>query len=345
MDILRRIKKSLSFHINDKLFYHQWILGFSRTDIRSIIKTKQFDPDITWLHLDDLNENRADPFLIRDGDNGYSVFYEKFFENSLEGSIWHLRLNDQLEVISDDLLMSPDHHISYPFIFNENGTIYIIPETASNSRLSVYEYNRVERSLQFRKHILDIPILDATFLKTDNKYWLFGVRKNNESDHHYESWVYTANDLLGEYTPHPMCPVKKGLKGTRAAGNFIEVDGTFYRPTQNCEEEYGKSIILYKIDELTPSQVSETDHMSIALGGNGQNAKIKRIHTINVADGLMVVDGVKRTFSLRKPYLQFRNWIRSVASSLSFIFFQCTVDAWEWVVYESVCEMEMLYVI
>jgi len=322
MDILRKIKNSLTYHINDKLYYHQWILGFSRTDIRSIIETRQFDPEISWLHIENLRENRADPFIIRNMDNGYSVFYEKFFDDEKNGTIWHLQLNDKLEVLSDELLISPQHHISYPFIFKENGNIYIIPETASNSRLSVYEYNRADRSLQFKKHILDIPILDATFLKTDNKYWLFGVRKNNDSDHHYESWVYTADELLGEYTPHPMSPVKKGLKGTRAAGNFIEVDGTYYRPTQNCEEEYGKSIILFKMEELSLSQVAETDHMSISFSGCKQNAKIKRIHTINVEDGLMVVDGVKKTFSLRKPYLHFRKWLHSIASSFSFIFFQ-----------------------
>ena len=79
----------------------------------------------------------------------------------------------------------------------------------------------------------------------------------------YKLNVIYSDSLLGPYIPHPDNPVKSGLNGTRSAGNFIEVDGIIYRPSQNSEKDYGESITINKVNELNEMNVVEEPYMTI----------------------------------------------------------------------------------
>ena len=137
---------------------------------------------------------------------------------------------------------------------------------------------------------------DSTILKKDNKYWLFGTVGETETG--YKLHVFYSDNLLGPYTAHRNNPIKDGLDGNRPAGNFIEVDGVIYRPTQNCNNIYGESITINKVTELNETNVTEQPYFDIFINRrNNHNPGIRTIHTINVIDNYIVVDGIKWTFS------------------------------------------------
>jgi hypothetical protein len=109
------------------------------------------------------------------------------------------------------------------------------------------------------------------------------------------------------YTPLRSNPVKKGLNGNRAAGNFINVDGVIYRPTQNCSGMYGESITINRIKVLTENLFSEEPYMTIRINEvNRTEHNIHTIHTINSFNGLIVVDGMKWTFSPKDQWDNFK---------------------------------------
>jgi len=194
------------------------------------------------------------------------------------------------------VLLDTKSHLSYPFAINENNKTYIFPESRKNGKLSCYEYDPVSESIHFLKDILDLPLCDSTILKKAGKYWIFGTLNENESE--YKLHVFFSDNLLGPYVPHPSNPVKSGFNGTRSAGNFIEVDGMIYRPTQNCEKEYGESITINKVTELNELNVVEELYMTICINKrNMNNFGMHTIHTINAMDDLIVVDGIRWTFS------------------------------------------------
>ncbi|HEY6503881.1 MAG TPA: hypothetical protein VIZ28_07905, partial [Chitinophagaceae bacterium] len=109
-----------------------------------------------------------------------------------------------------------------------------------------------------------------------------------------ELYIYYADSLTGPYSAHKNNPVKSGLNGPRPAGNFIEVDGKIYRPAQNCANYYGESITINKITELSETAFSEEEHMHIHSNPNDEFNY--GIHTINVVDDIIIVDGQKSYF-------------------------------------------------
>jgi hypothetical protein len=313
-----------------ELYTRQWVIGVARGDIKEIIRSKTFDPAITWLPIQSRDQSNADPFLFKTTNGGYDIFFEDYSFKEGYGKLAVMTIGKNFKPVDEKLILDSKSHLSYPFIFIENNRTYVIPESAQIGKLSCYEYDPLAKSLSYLQPIIDLPLLDATILKQKNKYWVFGIVRNKEAFHEYLLCVFYADSLLGPYTPHPTNPVRNSLNGTRSAGNFIEVDGVLYRPTQNCENRYGESITINKVNVLNEQEIDEEFYMSIAINKkNKNNYGIQTIHTINVVDDMMVVDGIRSRFSLlngvrqiaRKIYLRGkkRNKIKSPVMLFGFL--------------------------
>jgi hypothetical protein len=145
-------------------------------------------------------------------------------------------------------------------------------------------------------------------LKYGNKYWIFGIF-SDEVD--YKMHLFFSDNLLGPYKAHKNNPIKCGLNGTRAAGNFTEVDGVIYRPAQNCNNGYGESITIYKLTELNENNVSETPYFTITLNTkNRNNRAVHSLHTINQLNNTLVIDGEQWTFA---PLTQLKKYIGDIS--------------------------------
>ncbi|MGH2563169.1 MAG: glucosamine inositolphosphorylceramide transferase family protein [Ginsengibacter sp.] len=101
--------------------------------------------------------------------------------------------------------------------------------------------------------------------------------------------------MFGPYRPHPKNPVRDNINGSRPAGSFILVDGNIYRPAQNSGNYYGSSIAITKIVLLNETEFIEENYMTLVP--NKKDNFNFAMHTINYHDNLIVVDGLRRTFS------------------------------------------------
>lgn len=290
--------------INNKLYLKHWVIGICRGNIEDVIRSKTFDKDIKWLKLNSIDHYNADPFLLKTEDGSLNLFFEDFAVDDFYGKISVSKLDNAFNELSQKILLDTKSHLSYPFIFKENNKIWVFPEASHSGRLSCYEYDPFNQSLNFEKEILNLPLLDSTILKYNNKYWLFGTLAGDDSNK--KLYIYFSNNLLGPYSPHPANPVKNSAKSSRPAGNFIEVDGSLYRPSQNCENIYGESITINKITVLNEFSFAEEQHMIISMKERKHlKEKIFTIHTLNVLDDIITVDGIKWTFSLKYQWKYF----------------------------------------
>jgi hypothetical protein len=300
------MQNSFVKYIN-KLFFKKWIIGICQDNIEDIIRKKAFNPDINWLRTDSLDKFYADPFLLSSKNGDLNILFEEYPFSENYGKISLLTLGKDFKPKKNKVLLDTESHLSYPFVFIENNRTYIFPESAQKGKLSCYEYDTESESLIFLLDILDQPLRDSTILKHDNKYWIFGTLSDMGID--YELHIYVSDHILGPYAPHPANPVKNGLNGTRSAGKFIEIDGIIYRPTQNCQNSYGESITINKITELNMESVIEEPYMTINIDTNRKcNHDIRSIHTINVLENNIVVDGEQWIFS---PKEQLKSFLRS----------------------------------
>jgi len=291
----------------DKLFYKKWIIGIFRGNIEDIIRSKTFNPEINWLFIESNDKYYADPFLLDQKDENFKILLEDFSLDDDYGKISLMTLDKNFNQASHKTLLDTKSHLSYPFFFKDNNKTFVFPEAAQSGKLSCYEYDPVNESLTFLQDILDLPLRDSTILRKNEKYWIFGTLC--ESDTKYELHVFYSDNLLGPYVPHHSNPVKSGLDGTRSAGDYIEVDGIIYRPTQNCKNEYGESITINKITELNEINIVEEPYLDICINkSNKHNYGMHTIHTINVLGNNIIVDGVHWTFS---PGLQLKTFLRN----------------------------------
>jgi len=289
-----------------KLCAIRWIIGFSRCDIAEIIRSGNFEPEIKWMKIPNIKKFFADPFICSINGKVINVLYEEFLISENYGIISSLQVDDSFQIIDNKILLDIKKRLSYPFIFNEDGKTYVLPEASRTGKLSCYEYEHQTRSVRFVKDLIHAPLLDSTILKYNEKYWVFSIQ--NMNDINYELLIFHSDNLFGPYQAHLKNPVKVGLNGLRPAGDFIKVDGSVYRPAQNCERSYGESITVFRIKTLNESDFEEEFHMKVEINRkNKQNRHIHSIHTINSFNDLLVVDGEKWIFS---PHYRFWKLIK-----------------------------------
>jgi len=275
----------------------QWSIGFSRGDIEQIIKEKNNNLSFKWLPLKNNDHSIADPFIFKDIEGNLNLLYEDFsmINTNKYGKIGLSQINKNFNIVNNKEILDTKSHCSYPFIFFEDGIMYVIPETSSQNKVSAFEYDYASKSLVNEKVLIsDLPLLDSTVIKYNNKYWLFATVGKNGNDHKQLN-IYFADSLFGTYKPHKGNPVKDNPEGARPAGNIFSVDGVLYRPAQNCSHHYGESITINKINILTENEFSEEYHFKIVPDKNCEfNAGV---HTINLIDDIIVIDGIKMVFA------------------------------------------------
>ena len=114
----------------------------------------------------------ADPFIIKDLDGNINLLYENFSMATPGnyGKIDLTVLDTQFRPLMNKRLLDSQSHLSYPFIFNESGKTYIIPEAHKDNKLTAFEYDFANNLLINEKVLIDnLPLIDSTILKFNNK--------------------------------------------------------------------------------------------------------------------------------------------------------------------------------
>lgn len=269
--------------------------------IKEIIRSKKLNKQFQWVPINNKHQFFADPFILSINDE-YKILYEELDYNKQYGYICQLTVVNN-KIVSKKVMLETKSHLSYPFTFSENDNIFIFPESATIGKLSCFKYNKESQSLTFIKDILNLPLLDSTILKYNNKYWIFSTMKGEDSNKKLH--IFFSDNLFGPYSPHPKNPVKDDLNGSRPAGNFIEVDGVIYRPAQNSNNYYGSSISMNKILILNENEFVEENYMTLKPPKNSRYNF--GIHTINYIDNLIVIDGLNRRFL---PLTQLKTYLK-----------------------------------
>lgn len=302
--MLKLLKK-----ITDKAYIKQWNVGLTRMDFDELQRNGHLTEPLSWLPLNDPLRFYADPFIYTDKEGFIHVFYEDFHYGEQYGKISVAKLDKDFQPLSKQFLLDTGSHLSYPNIIQEQDKIYLMPENSKDGEVQYFQYDTTNLRLHnpetiFRK----LPLLDSTILFHNNKYWLFATHRGPDSNNQLH--IYHAPHWTGPYTPHKGNPVKNNLVGTRPAGQFIRHDGKIYRPTQNCGQYYGKSIIINEIQTLTEDTFVEEAIFEVKPP---ENTKYNfAIHTINFSGDVIVIDGLRRIFA---PLTQIRIFIKKAFAS------------------------------
>ena len=176
--------------------------------------------------------------------------------------------------------------------FDDRITLLAIPVNDTNN-----EQNILQHSESFKKEkILDIPLIDPTFLEYNGNRWLFGTTKEKTIDANSKLSIFIEKD--GILIPHKSNPVVNDIHTARPGGKFFLYNGDLYRPAQSCEKMYGEHINLMKITSLTEDKYEEELVKSI----NSHNSKRFNLclHTFNTYKNFAVVDGYEYSIQIKQ---------------------------------------------
>lgn len=251
--------------------------------VQSIVKGKLSNK--TWkIVINDYKDNYhpnlsnhstllADPFLFQ-----YKGRRVCFFEQQVAKAPAVIMALD-LESRKTDVAIAEDYHLSYPHVFEEDGKIYMIPESSANKTLDLYEC--IDYPFGWKKvhtFFKDLKLHDATLIKHREKYWLFAVQC---ADDRMNPWVdlhiYHSDSLFGDWKSHKMNPVVSDVRIARCGGAFLRRGNTLLRVCQDSSGRYGKSISFRLMEELTESTYSESPVEGVIPLRNSYSA----LHTYN----------------------------------------------------------------
>jgi hypothetical protein len=240
--------------------------------------------------------SRADPFVF-DRDGSTYLFFEDV-RGASPGRIVVAEVGDAGFRSKPMPCLVLEHHVSYPFVFEDDGVTYLLPESSAGRTVDLYRATRFPFEWELERTLLDeISAVDPTLVRHDGRWWLFvGVFTRGASPSE-ELALFHAQSLADEWTPHPENPIVADVRCARPAGPVFRVGDDLVRPAQDSSHGYGSSISLRRIVALTPERYREEPLGSIGAGWlDGAHAT----HTYGRSRLLEVTDGQR--YVLRRPW-------------------------------------------
>lgn len=204
----------------------------------------------------------ADPFLFVKNDKFY-LFYEE--KGLLTDGVLKMMWTKDLKNWSDPVVVLKEkYHLSFPYVFEDNGKVYMIPESALDNSIRLYEATNEDLTeFKFVKKLVVAPddkkitmgYGDSCICRKDGLYYLFTQICYEDGINTME--LYVSDTLDGEYHLHPCSPIQHNMKTGRNAGSIMEIDGKLYRFAQDCTVRYGDNLNINEIKSLTPDNYKE----------------------------------------------------------------------------------------
>ena len=291
--ILRFVLHGLMRPLNGIKFDEHWsirVLWSKDLDIPNNVPLSAFS-----LLNDDGKRYYADPFVFSHNGRKWLFAEELKYDNN-RGVIVCGEIRPGTASTSFHVVLSRPYHLSYPFVFLHNGTIYMLPETGEHKQLELYRAEIFPSKWILERVILtDIQLYDPTILYFENRWWIFGTIKHKGGSDRDELAIFYSEYLDGCWKPHRLNPVKSDCRSARPAGRIIAVENRLLRPAQDCENGYGMGVVWLEILELTPDKYCERE----IAHWHGRAVGARGLHTFNYDGDLAVVDTSRAFISLK----------------------------------------------
>lgn len=243
----------------------------------------------------------ADPCIIKRNGRNY-LFFEDYRYCMEKGLVSFVEIRPDGSFSEPAVALERAYHLSYPFVFERHGEMYMIPETRSVNRVELYRAVEFPHQWQFERVLLQgVAAVDATLHQSTDKLWLFCNIAPEAVSTCDELHVFSADELDGKWQPHPANPVVSDVRRARPAGGLFMHEGMLVRPAQDCSVRYGYAVQLNRVDVLSETEYRETPLHRITpewlAGSNGA-------HTLSVNEDYEVLDARFCRWRLRAPQVQ-----------------------------------------
>ncbi len=237
----------------------------------------------------------ADPFvLLKNGER--HVFVEELPNATGRGIISHFTISPAGISSTPRPVLETPFHLSYPFVFEHGGEMWMLPESSAAGGLDLYRAEHFPDRWIKEARLIDGRIHDATLFSHEGRLWIAAGNETLQSATWDGLSLYSAESLHGPWEAHPQNPVLIDARAARPAGALWKAGGALYRPAQDCSEAYGGRLTLRRVTELTRDKFREETVGTISFG---LERPILGPHTMSRAGNLEVIDFYARPSVLR----------------------------------------------
>jgi hypothetical protein len=242
-----------------------------------------------WTDLpDDGRRFYADPFPIVWRGRTF-LFVEEFEHRIGKGVVSVVEMGPQGPMGTPEVVLERPGHVSYPNVFERDGEMWMIPESGASNSIDLYRAADFPRGWKFERTLVSgVCANDATLFERDGKWWMFATVRDGAGSFSDALWLWTAPDIFGPWTPHPLNPVTIDAASARPAGRMFTQSGAIWRPVQDCRRGYGAAMALARVDRLDEGGFSQTIAAVLRPGAGWPG---RRVHTYNEAGGFEFIDG------------------------------------------------------
>lgn len=200
----------------------------------------------------------ADPFLCtRDGRT--FCFVEDFVYKTGKGHITALEINGT-KIVERGIALREPFHLSFPYLFEYQGELYMCPETGGSGQVRVYRCTEFPLRWKLEKIIMDgVSAADTMLFRRDGKWWMLtSIDESGTGDYGSELFLFSSDSPLStHWIPHRQNPIRIDSCGGRNAGLIIEGDRMFRVAQCQGFDRYGHSLVLHEIKEVSDARYVE----------------------------------------------------------------------------------------
>ncbi|WP_349359929.1 hypothetical protein [Stappia sp.] len=204
----------------------------------------------------------ADPFLWRYKERLW-LFVEEFVYSDRLGRLVAMELDDRLRPGPVMPILPLRTHASYPFLFEEDGRLYMVPETCALGTLDLYVCEAFpDRWRRVRRLREGVDAVDTALFRQGGWWWLVTCEKPAGADGGRGLCVYRSRDLLdGAFEPLPVNAERqfadRDFGYGRGAGSVFADGEGLLRVMQKNETYYGEAVEVRRISGLERDSYSE----------------------------------------------------------------------------------------
>ena len=188
-------------------------------------------------------------------------------------------------------MLQTSYHLSFPFVFEHDGDIFMIPEAQENKRLEVWRATDFPMQWElFSTAFEGRGVADSCVFEYEGQWWLTtNLSQTTRKDYCNELHVFMVNGPdLQSITPHPNNPVVIDSRCARNGGRPFVQDGKLIRPAQNNSYGmYGYGLKLMQVTRLTDTEYEE---QAVFEAGPAIRAGMVGVHHIDALDDIFIFD-------------------------------------------------------
>ena len=207
----------------------------------------------------------ADPCIIECAGERL-LFVEEYAYQDSKGVIVCLALLADGTAQRLGIALEEPWHLSYPQVFEADGSWYLTVESGAAKRASLYRAVGFPLVWERVGDLLSGCIcVDPTLHFHEGRWYLFAnVSESGVGNTCDELFLFVADSLAGPYVPHPENPVVCDVRRSRPAGRLFIRGERLIRPAQDCAPDYGSAIVFNEVLELSPTRYRERELARLA---------------------------------------------------------------------------------